>query len=209
MSSPVNQASTVIDWATLMTKPVIYIDPVRLAACFNGRIAAPLCERLRRAPRLQGRLTDVITRVYALEAPVNQDVLSPVDQKVALLPAEQVGDLIRRAGAVYWANAIANTLRAGEVRQLREKLGEPVYTFALTNRNLSGSPVSFRGADTEDIGALIVDDGMRCLGAWCRSQPRPIATRVRMKMPPSALLDGLAQLPFDEVGPAIIRCAVM
>jgi hypothetical protein len=49
-----------------------------------------------------------------------------------------MADVIRRAGALYRANAIANAVRAEEVRWLRDRLGEPLYAFALVNRKLSG-----------------------------------------------------------------------
>jgi hypothetical protein len=206
MSAAADRAPAAMDWATLMNRPAAYVDVTRLAACFDGRIGAPLCERLRGASRLQDRLSATISEFYAFAPPVGPDAVSPADQKVALLPAASVGGVVRRAGAVYWANAIANAVRADEVRWLRDRLGETLHTFALANRKLSGPPDKLDMADGAD--ARIVEDGVRCLAAWCQLQPAAIGGRVRLKSPASPALDGAVQSPFNEIGPAIIRCAV-
>jgi hypothetical protein len=205
MTAAADRAPAVMDWETLMNRPPAYVDVTRLAVCFEGRIGVRLCERLQGTSRLQDRLSAMISAFYALAAPVGPDAVSPADQKVTLLPAASVSNIVRRAGAIYWANAIANTVRAEEVRWLRDRLGEAIYTFALENRNLSGPPGKLDMADGADT--RIVEDGVRCLGAWCQSQHAAIGGRVRLKSPASLALDGIVQSPFNEIGPAIIRCA--
>lgn len=206
MNGPINRASLEMDWATLMSRPAAYIDVSRLAACFGGTIGIRLCERLRNTGRLQNRLSAMISDFYALAAPLSPETVSLADQKVALLPLGKTGDLIRRAGATYWANTIANAVRADEVRRLRARLGEALYAFALANRHLSGP---CRKLDlTDEVDVLIAEDGMRCFGAWCEQQPEAIGGRVRLKTPASPALDGGADGPFGEVGSAIIRGAV-
>jgi hypothetical protein len=204
MMGPAEHVSTAMDWATLMNRPAIYTDLARFAACFDGRISISLCERLRGASRLEDRLSKIITDFYALAAPVAPELLGQVDQHVALLPVGRIGDLVRRAGVVYWAAAIANMVRAEEVRWLRDKLGETLCTFALANRNLAGPPRRLEPVDGAD--ARIVEDGIRCLGAWCGSQPPAVGGRVRLKTAAHPALDDGVQGPFDEIGPAIIRC---
>jgi hypothetical protein len=205
MTAAVVQTPGLLDWATLMNRPSAYIDATRLAACFEDRIVVRLCQRLQGASRLQDRLSATISAFYALAAPVGPDAVSPADQTVALLPAAGVRDVVRRAGAVYWANAIANAVRAEEVRWLRDRLGEAIHIFALENRLLSGPPEKLDTANGAD--ARIVEDGFRCLAAWCQSQPAAIGGRVRLKSPASAALDEIVQSPFTDIGPAIIRCA--
>jgi hypothetical protein len=77
--------------------------------------------------------------------------------------------------------------------------------FAVANRNLAGPPGKLEPADSAD--ARIAEDGMRCLGAWCQAQPEAVGGRVRLKSPAHPALDDKTQGPFDEIGPAIIRCA--
>jgi len=205
VTATAKRATAAIDWATLMNRPAAYIDLTRLAACFDSRIDVGLCERMRDSSRLQDRLSAIISDFYALAAPVGPQAVSQLDQNVALLPVGRLGDVVRRAGAVYWATAIANMVRAEEVRWLRDQLGEALCTFALANRNLSGPPRKLEPADGAD--ARIAEDGVRCLGAWCQSQPEAVGGRVRLKSPANPALDDRAQKPFDEIGPAIVRCA--
>lgn len=207
MTGPASHAPADLDWPTLMNRPIAYIDVSRLAACFGGGIRNALCERLRSAGRLQNRLSVMITEFYALAAPVGPEAANPADQKVALLTSGKTRELIRRAGAVYWANAIANAVRAEEVRWLRARLGEALYAFALANRQLSGASGKIDLTDEMDV--RIEEDGMRCLGAWCRSQPDAIGQRVRLKSPANPALESGVNAPFSEIGPAIIcRAAV-
>lgn len=202
MTAVTNRASSEMDWATLMGRPTAYIDATRLAACFEGRIGIGLCERLRGADRLQERLSAIIRDFYALAPPVSLDSVSAADQKVALLSSGKTHDLVHRAGAAYWANAIANAVHAEEVRRLRDRLGEPLYAFALANRHLSGA--SGKLDLTDGVEVRIAEDGMRCFGAWCASQPDAIAGRVRLKRPARPTLDDNTDDHFKEVGPAII-----
>ncbi len=194
-----------MDWAVLMNRPAAYVDLTRLAACFDAHINVRLCDRLLGASRLQDRLCAIISDFYALAAPIGPEAVSQLDQNIALLPIGRIGDVVRRAGAVYWADAIANVVRAEEVRLLHDRLGEPLCAFALANRKLSGPPGRLEPIDAAD--AQIAQDGLRCLGAWCQSQPEAIGGRVRLKCPASPALDEMAQKPFDDLGPAIIRCA--
>jgi hypothetical protein len=207
VTGPVSHAPVELDWLTLMNRPSVYIEVTRLAACFNGGVRNELCERLRAADRLESRLSAMIAEFYRLAAPVSPDAASPADQKVALVTLGKTGELMRRAGAVYWANAIANAVRAEEVRWWRARLGESLYALALANRQLSGASGKIDLTDEMDV--QITQDGVRCLGAWCQSQPGAIAERVRLKSPASAALEDSADGPFKEIGPAIIRCAVV
>jgi len=192
-----------MDWATLMNRPAAYIDPARLAACFGGTVTTAVCARLGATERLHERLSAMIAEFYRLEASVGLQALHPDDRKVALLMPEATRELARRAGAIFYANAIASAVRADDVRRLRGRLGEPLYAFALTNRDLSGpSRDLVAGEGTE----AFAEQGLRCLSAWCRSQPPAIASRVRLKSPPSAAIDRLETSVIDT-GPAIVRRA--
>jgi hypothetical protein len=190
-------------WATLMHRPVTYIDPARLAACFGGTITTALCERLGAAERLHDRLSAMIVAFYALKAPLDPGTTAADDRRVALTPPERTGDLVRRAGAIFYAGAIASAVRADDVRRLRAYLGESLYAFALANRDLSGPSRSLVLGPATDV---IEEHGLRCLSAWCRSQPEAVGARVRLKSPPSPALDGLDTSVID-IGPAIVRRA--
>lgn len=192
-----------MDWETLMTRPAAYIHPARLEVCFGGTVTAAACARLAAAARLQERLSAVIVAFYRLAAPVGPDAAMPADRRVAVLVPAATQELVRRAGAVYFANAIASAVRADDVRRLRARLGEALYAFAVTNRDLSGPARELVGGDGT---AALEEHGLRCLSAWCRSQPEAIAARVRLKMPPAAASDRLEAAVIDT-GAAIVRRA--
>jgi hypothetical protein len=192
-----------MDWETFMRQPAAYIDAARLAICLDNEFSAELCGRLQGAGRLRDRLSALIKTHYALAAPVEEDAVDELDRTIALAPCERLADVVRRAGAIYWANAIANVLLAEKVSQLHEQLGEAICAFALANRDLSGphqvlEPVA-------DAGARVTEAGERCFAAWCQSLCDAVAVRVQLKLPPRQGLDGPPGIPFAEIGPSIVR----
>ena len=197
--------SPLADWETFMRQPAAYIDAARLAACLDSQLSAELCGRLRGAGRLRDRLSALIKTHYALAAPVEEDAVGELDRKIALLPFERLVDVVRRAGAIYWANAIANVLLAEKVSQLHEQVGEAVCAFALANRDLSGPDEVLE--PVADAGARVTEAGERCFAAWCQSLSDAVAARVRLKLPPRQGLDGPPGIPFAEIGPSIVRRA--
>lgn len=196
-------AEPVADWGAFMGRSVDYVDADRLAACFDDAFSPGLCERLRATGRLHDRLSKLIDRRYALPAPVAEAAMEDSDRNIALSPAERLTDLIRRAGAIYWANAIANVVLAEEVRWLHEQLGEALCAFALANRDLSGPGETLE--PLTNASARVTEDGERCFEAWCQSVPEAVAARVRLKLPTTYGPDGAEAEPFAAIGPSIVR----
>jgi hypothetical protein len=194
-----------MDWETFMRQPATYIDAGRLAVCFDNQFSAELCGRLQGVGRLRDKLSVLINTHYALAVPVEEGAVGDVDRNIALSPVERLVDVMRRAGAVYWANAIASVLLAERVSRLHEQLGEAVCAFALANRDLSGPGEVLE--PLADAGARVTEDGERCFAAWCQSLSGAVAGRVRLKLPPREGLDGQPEMPFAEIGPSIIRRA--
>lgn len=188
-----------------MRQPVDYIDAGRLAACFDDAFSPDLCERLRGTGRLQDRLSELVDKRYALAAPIAEDAVEESDRNIALSSAERLRDLIGRAGAIYWANAIANVVLAEEVRSLHEQLGEALCAFALANRDLSGP-----GETLEPLvsaGKRIAEFGERCFAAWCQSLPEAAGARVRLKLPTTCEHGEEPAELFVAIGPSIVRRA--
>jgi hypothetical protein len=134
----------------------------------------------------------------------DEDV-SDTDRSIALASSEQLAELVRRAGAIYWANSIANTIRAADAAAFDAALGETLCVVALANRDLSGPMQPLTPYD--QLGARVMEDGFRCLGAWCKAQRPGIGLRVSLKLAPDPALDDAVNRPFDELGPAIVRRA--
>jgi hypothetical protein len=181
------RASALMDWDAFMRQPAAYIDAARLAVCFDHQFSAELCGRLQGTGRLRDKLSTLINTHYALAAPVEEDAVGDLDRNIALSPVERLVDVMRRAGAIYWANAIASVLLAERVSQLHEQLGVAVCAFALANRDLSGPGEVLE--PLADASVRVTEDGERCFAAWCQSLPDAVAARVRLKLPPREGLD--------------------
>ena len=201
----VELAVPTMDWGTFMRQPVGYVDAGRLADCLDHAFGPELCERLRGTGRLQDRLSQLISKRYALAAPIADDAVEEGDRDIALSPVGRLLDLIRRSGAIYWANAIANVVLAEKVRSLHDQVGEAFCAFALANRDLSGPGETFEPL----IGAneLVTKDGERCFAAWCQSLPEAVGARVRLKLPATYGLVGEPAGPVATIGPSIVRRA--
>ena len=193
-------------WDAFVTQPALYVDPSRLAVCFDGMVDTELCARLKTSRRLEERLSGLVHARYGLPGAVAAGDVSDTDRSIALASSEQLTELARRAGAIYWANSIANTVRAADAAALDAALGETLCLVALANRDLSGPMQPL--APYDQLGRRVMEDGLRCLGAWCSAQSPGVGLRVRLKLASNAALDDAANAPFDELGPAIIRRTV-
>ena len=193
-------------WDAFVTQPALYIEPSRLAACFDGMVGPDLCARLRTSLRLEERLSGLVHSRYGLARAIAVEDVSDTDRLIALATPEQLSEVVRRAGAIYWANSIANTVRAADAAAFDAALGEALCVVALANRDLSGPMQPLTPYDR--LGTRVIEDGLRCLGAWCKAQTAGVGTRVRLKLAPNPALDDAVKRPFDELGPAIVRRTV-
>ena len=193
-------------WDAFVTQPALYIEPSRLAVCFDGMVDPELCGRLRSSARLEERLSDLVHSRYGLARAIAAEEVSDTDRWIALASSEQLSELARRAGAIYWANSIANTVRAADAAAFDAALGETLCVVALANRDLSGPMQPL--APYDQLGRRVMEDGFRCLGGWCKAQSPGVGLRVRLKFAPNPALDDAVKTPFDELGPAIMRRTV-
>ena len=193
-------------WDAFVTQPALYIEPSRLAVCFDGMVGPDLCARLRTSLRLEQRLSGLVFSRYGLARTIAADDVSDADRSIALASSEQLAEVVRRAGAIYWANSIATTVRAADAAAFDAALGEALCVLALANRDLSGPMQPLTPYD--QLGARVTEDGLRCLGAWCKAQAAGVGMRVRLKLASNRALDDVVKRPFDELGPAIVRRTV-
>ena len=206
MSTASQRTGADAGWDAFVTQPALYIEPSRLAVCFDGMVDPELCGRLRSSPRLEERLSNLVHSRYGLAPTIAAEDVSDTDRLIALASSEQLAELARRAGAIYWANSIANTVRAADAAAFDAALGERLCVVALANRDLSGPMQPLTPYD--QLGARVMQDGLRCLGAWCKAQSPGVGLRVSLKLAPNPALDDAVNRPFDELGPAIVRRTV-
>src|SRR5262249_27412053 len=187
-------------------QPARYIEPSRLAVCFDGMLGPELCTRLKASLRLEERLSGLVHSRYALARGIAPEAVNDTDRSIALAPPEQLAELVRRAAAIYWANSIANTVRAADAAAIDAALGDALCGVALPTRDLPGPMQPLTPYD--QLGARVMKDGLRCLGAWCKAQPPGVGRRVSLKLAPDPALDDAVKHPFDELGTAIMRRTV-
>jgi hypothetical protein len=193
-------------WDAFVTQPALYIEPSRLAMCFDGMVDSELCARLQTSFRLEERLSNLVHSRYGLVHTIAAEDVSDTDRSIALASPEQLAELVRRAGAIYWANSISNTVRAADAAAFDAALGEALCVVALANRDLSGPMQPLTPHD--QLRTRMMEDGLRCLGAWCKAQSAGVGLRVSLKLAPNPALDDAVNRPFDELGPAIVRRTV-
>jgi hypothetical protein len=191
-----------VNWQRFMTEPVSYTEGARLAACLG--VPAGLGQQLLASPRLHERLSDMIRAFYNLTW-IEPGECTPSDRTIALASADALRNLMERAGAIYWAGAIAGAVLTKDVQAIQDALGAELYAFALKNRDRSGTRQELAPFDT--LATRISDDGWRCFSAWCDVLPKGVAQRVHLKLPFSSILDESPSSPFNTCGPEIVRRA--
>jgi hypothetical protein len=194
-----------LDWRSFMTEPVLYMDPARFEACFEGVFPPAVCRKMQGSARLRSRLSDVVQTHYQLDPWVDPEQMEAIDRAIALEPAQGLMDLALRAGAIYWSSAIAGAVLAKTVAALHSQLGDDLCAYAIAHRDLTGPAQRLEPLD--DVGDRIEDDGWRCLAAWCEAVPAGIGLRVRLKLPTDSIMDQPAPPEFKARGPEIIRRA--
>jgi hypothetical protein len=205
VTAPADSAARPESWGEFMIAPAAYIDSSRLVPCFDSELSISLCERLTTSKRLRHRLSAIIHAHYSLGPFIPPEGCSDIDRAVALGPAAQLLILAERSGAIYWANTIANVILSRQVETLHQQLGEPLCGFALAHRDLSGPEQSLE--PLHNVRARMVEDGWRCLSAWCQAVPAGVGARVRLKVAPMDALDRPPRGRFYEIGPSIVRRA--
>lgn len=203
MNAPSN-SSLQQEWRSFLHEPAAYVDSVRLAACFGDAVSPELCNRLKTSLRVRDRLSRLILEHYG-PAPEEAEPSLEIDRTIALMSVESLSSLALGSGAIYWSEAIAGTVLSETVEALHKGLGETVWTLALRHRELAGPARSLNPVDT--LTDRIFEDGWRCLAAWRLAQPKGVAMRVNLKLPPDRSFDEVPVAPFDSLGSAIVRCA--
>ena len=192
-------------WRSFMAEPAHYIQAERLTRCFGGAFPASLCERILAAPRLTERLSGLIASHYELPSAAAEDKFDATDRTIALAPTENLTEIVRRAGAIFWSATIVNTVLARDVNALQSSVGEGICSFAVKHRDLAGPEQPL--APFETLAERITADGWLCFEAWCEAVDPAMGARAKLKLPVRAGLDAPPAEPFTIIGPAIIRRA--
>ena len=162
-----------------------------VAALLGGGLPGELVEMLAASPRFAPRL-------HAAAQARLGELSAPEPAALALTPAG-LSDIVRRAGAVWHAAAIALVIDTSARRHLMASLGPDVYAIALEGRGLAPPAEAVVAPDQDDWAVAAASHGACCWSAWRTLQRPAVASRL-------ALL-GCNVLPeriHEAFGPAII-----
>jgi hypothetical protein len=167
----------------------------RLGSVLGYGVSAALVGRLAQSPRLQARMTELISLRLGDLNDLNRE-----HAKVLAMAPDELTDLSIRAGVVWHAGVIARIIDGVSRRALVVLLGEKNYGLALAGL-CSQPPLPDSAFDRgpEDIAKAVSVDGAACLAAWCESQPRAVSGRLRLIRPAASPEDA-----HETWGPQIV-----
>lgn len=172
-------------WRALQNEPLTFVDPQCLEAALLGAQNAGQVAELARQPRFQTRIEQLLVSFYGLQ-PLQAQAPADADLPVLLLPVARFRQLPTFCGACLHGASLAREIRGSRVQQLREQLGNEVYSLAVTWRETT--PVKSTIVEGEALLAAIEEDGRACVEAWLAAQP--------------TALQAWLQLRFDLASPA-------
>jgi YOP proteins translocation protein K (YscK) len=190
-------------WATFRSQPAAYAHPRRIKAAFANTIDEGVASKLAAERRFWDRLSVVLCEAYRLSDDTDDAPPSESAHRLILASSADLATWARRFGAVYWARAIAGVIESKAVVALKEALSDETYVVALAHRDLAGPERALPAP--EQFDAAIASAGLRCLAAWCSTQPAWISQRIRLKVPDGTEFDEVVAAPFDEAGPRIVE----
>jgi hypothetical protein len=196
-----NNVDVDASWSLFATAPATYASPMRLAACFAGRITENRCRELLASQRLQQRLSALLFAFYKIDPTLGDIACADIDRRIALASANEFAGIARRSGAIFWGNALANIVLAQAVSAFHNALGEDLCTFAIANRILASDEQALPNIE------VILTDGWQCVNAWSSTLPSGVAERVRLKFSGIEARTSSDQFRFVGCGPAIVRRA--
>lgn len=171
-------------------------------AVIDGMLPNALPERLRArltgSARLRVRLSGLIKTRFDLE-PCKADDLATPAGRFASLEGDALKTALRRIGAISEARAIRSVILKPALRELIERLGRDTYRCALRCIDLTPEPdvdECGSGGDqfdndhdaTSSIDELITTidrAGLIAAKAWSENQPKALAKRLQLKLPPT------------------------
>lgn len=192
-------------WRTFLHLPGGYAHPRRLAETLGGAVTPELCTVLQAEPRFAERLTALL-EAAGLVPPAGAALDCPdVDRSIVVRAPDELTAAALRAGALYWADAIANVVLAPDVEVLRGSLDGGLIAFGLANR--AAGPQGMRFDDLTGAAEVVARDGWHSFLAWVAQLPAAVAARLMLKFEDGAITPGPIPAPFGEIGPGLYRQA--
>jgi chloramphenicol O-acetyltransferase len=140
--------------------PLRYIHPSWLKTIPGGRYL----EGMRSFSRTEYRLSRYLLSYLGLENQYCFDFTNQVNT-IALLDEKRLSEIVRYAGLVINREQIRKIIAQEDIVQLRNKMGEKAYLFALKRAPFIGTIPDFRSTEykSENLLTSITISGVQCL----------------------------------------------
>jgi hypothetical protein len=162
----------VIDRCLLKTVP-----SDRLASILGCGVSVATMERLAQMPRLQARLTELISARLG-----DVSDLTPDQARALAMNPDELADLSARAGIIWYGGAIARIIDKASRQSLVALLGAAAYGLALACVDLQPPGIAL-DLTPENIAKAVPIDGAACLAAWCACQSHSVSRRLQLTIP--------------------------
>jgi hypothetical protein len=149
----------------------------RLAAVLGYGVSSAMIDRLAQIPRLQARMTELISARLGDVGDMTQD-----QARVLAMSSDELAVLSARAGVIWYGGAIARIIDKASRQSLVALLGEETYAVALACIDLQPPGITL-GLTLENIAEAVPIDGAACLAAWCGSQRHSVSRRLQLTIP--------------------------
>ncbi|UWU76087.1 nodulation protein NolU [Bradyrhizobium huanghuaihaiense] len=149
------------------------IHPGRFAGHLDGRLSSATVLQLRKTPRLQQRLVELLmgSELVSNGTDWGRDVLLGHDPRRAAL----------LAGSIWHARSVLKFVSKHDVAVLIENIGAEAHAFAI--RHLSSAVATASIDDPQKLARQIEHDGCACLGAWLKDASELDRVRVLFRLP--------------------------
>ncbi|OCR23193.1 type III secretion protein [Pseudomonas syringae] len=175
-------------WRELLEQPLDFVRAEHLAACFPEALSVEQLGAFRDAPRFQKRSLRLLMSHFDLQplaAASDPDVL---DLPVLLLAPDTFKRLPRLCGAIWHGATLSREIRSDVVSQLRQLLGNDVFSLALANRPLAGAADLLR--QPAELLQAIDRDGAACVSAWLQALSPALRGWLRLRFDDPTVQDG-------------------
>lgn len=170
--------------------PSAYCQEAVIDEMLQNTLPDRLRARLTGSARLRVRLSGLIKARFDLEPCTSDDLATPAG-RFASLEGEALDNALRRIGAIAEARAIRSVILKPALRELIERLGRDTHRCALRFVDLAPEAGSDRDNDDNDAtfsidGLITTIDraGLIAARSWSESQPKALAKRLQLKLPP-------------------------
>lgn len=154
------------------------LPTARLKDVFQMPLLDKTLERIVQSARFKDRL-NIIVEDYFKPGPINLDVVSSDDLRIAFAALSQFERLCDVAGAVWNGEILRKTVHKAGMSEAVAHLGRETVAFAM--QNAPPLPQSLPDTASTPVLEKIRSDGAKCFMAWAENAPACIVQRLQLR----------------------------